>query len=254
MDSGGNQGRTDLDPPALSVVIPVYNEGGNITAVLRRLLTSVHTRPIEVLVVYDFDADSTVPVVRQLLPEMPELKLLRNQLAPGVLKALQVGLMAAAAPMIVVMMADGSDEPADIDKMVERAQAGAAVVSGSRYMRGGAQIGGPLLKRTLSRSAGLSLHWIGGLPTRDPTNNFRLYTRRLLDAVQIESTAGFELALELTVKAHLLGMPVAEVPTTWRDRTVGTSRFKLSKWIPHYLRWYLRALRGRVASRSSRKR
>lgn len=246
MDSGGNRGRTDLAPPAVSIVIPVYNEGGNITAVLRQLRKSVHSRPIEILVVYDFDADTTVPVVRDLQREIPELKLLRNQLGPGVLQALRAGLGFATAPMIVVMMADGSDDPGDIDRMLERARAGAAVVGGSRYMRGGAQVGGPLLKRILSRSAGLSLHWVGGLPTRDPTNNFRLYSRQLLDSVRIESTAGFELALELTVKAHLLGLPVAEVPTTWRDRTIGSSRFKMSEWIPHYLRWYLRALRARV--------
>ncbi|MGH7863221.1 MAG: glycosyltransferase family 2 protein, partial [Candidatus Dormibacteraceae bacterium] len=54
----------------------------------------------------------------------------------------------------------------------------------------------------------------------------------------IESEAGFELALELTVKAHLGGMTIVEVPTTWRDRTAGESRFQTRKWLPHYLRWY----------------
>jgi len=64
--------------------------------------------------------------------------------------------------------------------------------------------------------------------------------------VTIESTAGFELALELTVKATLMGRPVAEVPTTWRDRTAGQSNFKLRKWLPHYLHWYRAAFVGRV--------
>src|SRR5258708_38455765 len=112
-------------------------------------------------------------------------------------------------------------------------------------MRGGGQLGGPLLKRTMSRAAGLSLHWLGGLPVHDATSNFRLYSKRLLNQVTIESQGGFELGLELTVKAYRLGMPVAEVPTTWRDRTAGTSRFKLGELLPRYLHWYWRGMAGR---------
>ena len=121
---------------------------------------------------------------------------------------------------------------------------GADVVAASRYMRGGRQVGGPLLKRLMSRTAGLTLHWFAGVPTHDPTNNFKLYSRRFLESTTIESTAGFELALELTVKATLAGRRVAEVPTTWRDRTAGQSNFKLRKWLPHYLHWYGVAFAG----------
>jgi hypothetical protein len=142
-------------------------------------------------------------------------------------------------------MSDGSDEPHIVDGMVAKARAGADVVAASRYMRGGHQIGGPRLKRLLSRTAGLTLHWFAGVPTHDPTNNFKLYSRRFLDAVRIESSAGFELALELTVKATLEGRRVDEVPTTWRDRTAGQSNFKLRKWLPQYLHWYRRAFVGR---------
>ncbi len=93
--------------------------------------------------------------------------------------------------------------------------------------------------------AGLTLHWFAGVPTHDPTNNFKLYSRRFLDTIAIESTAGFELALELTVKATIAGRRIAEVPTTWRDRTAGQSNFKLREWLPHYLHWYLKALGAR---------
>ena len=85
-----------------------------------------------------------------------------------------------------------------------------------------------------------------GVKTHDPTNNFKLYRRSFLEANPIESTAGFELALELTVKATIARRPVAEVPTTWRDRTAGQSNFKLRKWLPHYLRWYWVALSNRL--------
>ncbi len=243
-DRGGPD-LSDSPPVALSVVVPVYNEGENVVPTLRGVVDNTHARPLEVLVVYDMDEDTTVPVVRRLEAEMPELRLHRNTIGRGVLNAIKSGLAAARAPYVLVTMGDGSDDARDIDPMYELASAGADVVAGSRYMRGGRQLGGPLLKRSMSRAAGLSLHWFGGLPVHDATSNFRMYSKRLLDRVTIESTGGFELGIELTVKAYLLGMRVAEVPTTWRDRTAGTSNFKLWAWLPRYLYWYRRGLGAR---------
>jgi dolichol-phosphate mannosyltransferase len=226
-------------------VVPVYNEGENVVPTLQGIVRRTRMRPLEVLVVYDFDEDTTVPVVRGLQAEMPELRLHRNTLGRGVLNAMKSGLRAGRAPYVLVTMGDGSDNPDDIDAMYELARGGADVVAGSRYMRGGRQIGGPLLKRTMSRTAGLSLHWLGGVPVHDATSNFRMYSKRLLNQVTIESVGGFELGIELTVKAYRLGMRVAEVPTTWRDRTAGQSRFRLWQWLPRYLKWYGRGMAGR---------
>jgi dolichol-phosphate mannosyltransferase len=234
------------DQPQLSIVLPVYNEGEAVAPVIRALASGIHL-PCEILVVYDFDEDTTVPVARALASEIPAVKPLRNELGRGVLNAMKAGIAAARAPYVLISMADGSDEPEVMDRMVELARDGADVVAASRYMRGGHQIGGPALKRLMSRTAGLSLHWFAGVPIHDPTNNFKLYSRRFLDSVTIESTAGFELALELTVKATLARRRLAEVPTTWRDRTSGKSNFKLRKWLPHYLHWYFSAIRGRIS-------
>jgi glycosyltransferase involved in cell wall biosynthesis len=236
----------------LAIVLPVYNEGEAVEPVLRALSAGVRT-PHEIVVVYDFDGDTTVPVFARLAPEIPGLRGLRNDLGRGVLNAMKAGIAATSAPYILISMADGSDEPHIVDSMVALARDGADVVSASRYMRGGQQVGGPPLKRLMSRTAGLTLHWFAGVPTHDPTNNFKLYSRRFLDSVTIESTAGFELALELTVKATLAGRRVAEVPTTWRDRTSGQSNFKLRKWLPHYLHWYWAALRARLGAIAHRR-
>jgi glycosyltransferase involved in cell wall biosynthesis len=230
--------------PELAIVLPVYNEGEAVEPVLRGLSTGVQT-PHELVVVYDFDEDTTVPVVRRLGGEIPNLRGLRNDLGRGVLNAMKAGIAGTSAPYVLISMADGSDEPGIVDRMVELARDGADVVAASRYMRGGRQIGGPPLKRLLSRLAGLTLHWFAGVPTHDATNNFKLYRRSFLEATPIESTAGFELALELTVKAALADRRVVEVPTTWRDRTAGQSNFKLRKWLPHYLHWYRMAFIGR---------
>jgi glycosyltransferase involved in cell wall biosynthesis len=231
-------------PVELSIVLPVYNEGEAVEPVLRGLDAAVKT-PHELVVIYDFDGDSTVPVVSRLASEIPGLRGLRNDLGRGVLNAMKSGIAGTTAPYVLISMADGSDEPQIVDAMVARARDGADIVAASRYMRGGHQIGGPPLKRLMSRTAGLTLHWFAGVPTHDPTNNFKLYSRRFLESVTIESTAGFELALELTVKATVARRRIAEVPTTWRDRTAGQSNFRLRKWLPHYLHWYTTAFRAR---------
>ena len=233
-----------MTAPELSIVMPVFKEGEAVEPALRALARDVHTSH-EILVVYDFDEDPTVPVIERLAAELPAVRGYRNDLGRGVLNAMKAGIAGSTGPYVLITMADGSDEPHIVDSMVALARDGADVVAASRYMPGGQQIGGPPLKRLMSRTAGLTLHWFAGVRTHDPTNNFKLYARRFLDAVTIESSAGFELALELTVKATLDGRTVAEVPTTWRDRTAGQSNFKLRKWLPQYLRWYRQAFVGR---------
>lgn len=228
----------------ISVVLPVYNERDNIAPCLNGLWSALQHVEHEILVCYDFDEDTTLEGIRAMGAKLPKsVRLVKNTLGRGPHNALKAGFAAASGDVVVTTMADLSDPPELIPKMAERIRAGAAVVSGSRYMHGGTQKGGPLLKRTLSRIAGVSLAWLGGVGTHDATSNFRAYAKSFLDATTIEATAGFEIALELTVKAHLAGETVDEVASSWVDRTAGESRFRLWKWLPNYLRWYLRALR-----------
>jgi dolichol-phosphate mannosyltransferase len=234
---------SDASPsPLISLVVPVYNEAENIQPFLRDVEAQL-PEPHETLIVYDFPEDSTLPAVAAMQPPCPSVRLVHNTLGKGVLNAIKAGFQTSRGDVTVVMMADRSDEPRDVAAMARLVRAGADVVAGSRYVRRGRQEGGPLLKRLMSRAAGLSLHYLAGLPVHDATNNFRAYSRRILTEVPIEGEAGFALALELTLKAHWRGWRLAEVPTTWHDRTAGQSRFRLFAWLPHYLRWYLRALR-----------
>jgi dolichol-phosphate mannosyltransferase len=249
MDPPGGCGGAPLSgdaKPRYSLVVPVYNEGRNI-AELCRAVRARAPAGYELLICHDFPGDDTLPALERLAPsERPAVvRPVLNTLGKGVRYAIEAGMRAAAAPVVVVTMADVSDDYAPLEEMVSRVEAGADVVCGSRYMPGGRQIGGPPLKTFLSRAAGLSLHALSGLPTRDPTNSFKAYSREFLRRTEIESPAGFALAIELTVKAHFGGGRVEEVPATWRDRTEGKSRFRLFSWLPHYLRWYFWALRRR---------
>jgi dolichol-phosphate mannosyltransferase len=133
-----------------------------------------------------------------------------------------------------------------VDSMFEKMNQGYDIVCGCRYMKGGKQVGGPIIKGLLSRLAGNSLHLIAGIPTHDISNSFKMYRKSVLAEIEIESSGGFEIGMEIVVKAFFKGYRITEVPSTWLDRTAGKSRFKLMKWLPGYIRWYLYALTKRL--------
>ncbi|KLO32782.1 glycosyltransferase [Mycobacterium haemophilum] len=226
----------------VSVVLPVFNEGENIQVCVRGLTEALAETPHELIVCYDYDEDSTLPALAAMPDRPTTVRLVRNSLGKGVANALIAGFAAARGDVIVSTMADLSDPPSVIPLMAAKIREGCDVVSGSRYMPGGFQRGGPRLKGLMSRTAGLSLHYLGGMPTHDVTTNFRAYSRRFLDEVPVESVRGFEVGLELTTKAHLLGFRIDEVPSGWHDRVAGTSKFDLVGWLPAYLRWYVEAM------------
>jgi len=222
-----------------TIVIPVYNEGDNIRETLSALDGKV-TVPSETFLVYDREEDTTCAPARELQGKTRiPFRLVRNKYGRGALNAIKTGLETATGELVVVTMADLCDPPEVINDMVAAAEReNSDIVCASRYMKGGHQYGGPKLKGFLSRMAGLMLCWFARLPTHDPTNSFKLYRKRFLDSVTIESTGGFELGIELVVKCRANGGRVVEVPTTWRDRVAGQSNFKLWKWLPNYLRWF----------------
>jgi len=143
-------------------------------------------------------------------------------------------------------MADGCDDSRQIDDLARLVERGVAVAAASRYMAGGQQVGGPLIKGMMSRTAGRSLRLFARLGTRDATNSFKAYSTSFVREVGIDSRDGFEIGIELTAKAKRLRLPVAEIPTIWLDRPTGVSNFKVAEWIPKYMRWYRFAFGGRL--------
>jgi glycosyltransferase involved in cell wall biosynthesis len=227
--------------PLLHIITPVYNEAENFPALYAAVKKNIKT-PHKLVVVYDFDEDNTLPVARKFAKQDKTMVVHKNTIGRGVLNALKSGFDYVPSGPVLIIMADLSDDLSMVDAMYKKYLEGASVVCGSRYMKGGQQIGSPLLKRTLSRLAGVSLYYVRRLPTHDVTNNFKLYDKTLLDSITIESQGGFEIAMEITVKAFRQGLTIVELPTTWRDRTAGESNFQLWAWLPSYLRWYFHAL------------
>ncbi len=223
--------------PQLTIVVPAYQEGEAILPGLLRILGAVET-PAEVLVVVDTADNSTVAPVTALAASQPSVRIEVNDYGRGPANAIRYGIHRASAPIVVVTMADGCDDPRQIDDLARLVDRGVVVAAASRYMPGGQQVGGGAFKTFLSRTAGRTLHLFAGIGTRDATNSFKAYRRSFVTEVGIQSRDGFEIGLELTAKAHRLRLPVAEIPTIWLDRTEGASSFKILTWLPKYLRWY----------------
>jgi glycosyltransferase involved in cell wall biosynthesis len=231
--------------PRISVVVTSYNEGEAIVPQLDRILDAV-TSPCEVLVVYDSPDDTTAPVVHDYAEKDSRVVPTLNTYGRGPARAIRYGIDHASADVVVVTMADGSDDAAQIEELARLVERGVVVAAASRYMSGGQQVGGPRLKSTLSRLAGVSLWLLGGAGTRDATNSFKAYSRQFVRDVGIDSDGGFEVGIELVAKARRLRMPVAEIPTIWLDRNTGQSNFRLAAWLPRYLRWYVFAFGRRL--------
>lgn len=229
----------------LSVICPVYNEAGNIERLMNELSAKVST-PMELLVIYDRDDDNTIPVVKNISARCPfNIRLLKNKLGHGALNAIKSGFSESRGEAVLVVMADLSDDFSVVNEMYRLITVeGFDIVCGSRYMPGGKQSGGPLLKKFFARVIGLSLHYLVGVPTHDVTNSFKMYRLPFSKDVRIESKGGFEIGMELVVKAFLNGAKITELPSTWNDRTAGKSRFRMWKWAPYYFRWYLYAFKS----------
>lgn len=223
--------------PRVSVVVTARDEGEAIIAALRRISEAV-TLPSEILVICDSPEDLTVPWVEKYAEEDDRVRLVINGYGPGPARAIKAGFDSSVADVVVVTMADGCDDPQQIDQLTRLVERGVVVAAASRYSKGGQQVGGPLVKGLMSRTAGATLRILARVGTWDPTNSFKAYDRHFVREVGIHSDQGFEVGLELVAKARRLRRPVAEVPTIWLDRTLGVSHFKLAKWVPAYLRWY----------------
>ncbi len=229
---------TPTRPPRLDIVIPVYNEGANILRTLQSL-TKAMTTPFRVLICYDREDDDTLPAIRDSRDALGDLdvQFVRNR-GKGAHGAVVSGFAASEAPFVLMFPADDDYNAGMLDAMVAHAETGCDIVCASRFMPGGSMVGCPWLKASLVRVGNFTLYHLARLPTRDASNGFRLFSRRVLDEIAIESDRGFSYSIELLVKTHRLGWRIGEVPASWFERTQGASRFQVIKWLPMYLRWY----------------
>ncbi len=224
----------------LDIIIPVYNEKDNIVSVLDSLHNDVKT-PYRVLICYDFDEDTTLEAIAKYPRDRVDIVLVKSNVR-GPHAAIMAGINESNAPIVMTHMGDDAYTTHHIDYMVEKSREGFDIVTGSRFIEGGKMVGCRWHKKVLTWLASFTLYHFADFPVHDATHGVRVFSRRVIDTVKVESTVGFTFSFEMLVKAHRLGWPVHEFPVEWCEREKGSSRFQLWKWATHYLRWYFFAV------------
>jgi len=224
-----------LEEFPIDIVIPVFNEGASIIEVIELLELNVKTR-FRILICYDFEEDNTLEAINRS-ERSAVIEFIKNNGA-GPCDAVKSGFNASHSECVIVYPGDDISNQKIIDTMYKKFIQGADVVVASRFISGGSMIGCPLVKSILVRTASFSLFMLSSIPVKDASNGFRLFSRKVLNLINIESTHGFTYSLEILVKCNRLKLAIAEVPAQWIERKEGKSNFKVFFWLEMYLRWY----------------
>jgi dolichol-phosphate mannosyltransferase len=227
----------DCVPGMLSVVIPAHNEEGRIAGTVREIHQALRAAaiPHEILVVNDNSTDGTQAVLETLGREIAELRFVINSPPNGFGYAVRAGLTAFRGDAVAIVMADGSDSPADLVTYHTKLQEGCDCVFGSRFMRGAVIVDYPWFKLVFNRCANRFISVLFWMRYNDVTNAFKLYRRPVIAGLQPLLAYHFNLTVELPLKAIVRGYSYAVVPTAWYNRTSGVSKFKIKEMGSRYL-------------------
>lgn len=222
----------------ISIILPVYNEEKNIKRTIQAIEKKVRNQH-EILVVYDFEEDPSLLIVKDLIKNNSNIFLVKNNLGRGIVNAIKTGFIYSKGDYIIVMSSDQTDDPNTINAMYKKIQEGYDIVGGTRYSKGGKRKDNISLKLLLSKLAGIATPYLLGIPITDLTNGFKMYRKSLINTIPIESKNGWAFSMELVIKAKHKNFLISEIPTFSNKRVYGKSKFKLIKWLPQYIYWYL---------------
>ena len=222
-----------------SIVIPVYNEGELILQTLINIHLSLRS-DYEILICYDFEADNTInTIVNSKISSALKnrIQFVKN-VSKGPHSAVMTGIYKSVGSYVLVIPADDSINSKSIHKLFKKAQEGYDIVCPSRFIKGGFMKGAPFLKSLINRLVN-NLLYLSGIPTSDSTNGFRLFSKKVIDNIENESSHGFIYSMEYLIKAYEKNYCIAEFPSKWVERNIGQSRFTLNKWWKSYLKYFL---------------
>lgn len=220
-----------------SIVIPARNEEGSIVETLNAILleTGGAGIPTEIVVVDDGSTDGTAGQVMLRAQSDPCIQLVENRGRHGYGMAVRAGIERVTGDAVAVMMADGSDSPADAVLYYRMLQEGYDCVFGSRFMRGGNVLDYPAHKLVLNRLANWFIRTLFGFRYNDITNAFKCYRTAVIEGIQPLISPHFNLTVEMPLKAIVRGYSYAVVPIRWTNRTSGVSKLKIKEMGSRYL-------------------
>lgn len=227
----------------MAVIMPAFQESNAIVKVFKQV-ESLGLSKIKLYVVIDRFDDPTYDAILLNLDRFSlPITVLCQAPSTGPASAIRYGIQNTLEEFLVLMTADDSDDATDLRIMQSSLLGGSDLVCASRYARGGKHKGGPIFKHLLSRLAAQFIYRFSGTKVSDPTNLYKGFNRRILDNYILESKTGFTIGLELVVIAKKQKTLITEFPTSWTERTSGTSNFKILKWLPQYFFWFLRVFK-----------
>jgi dolichol-phosphate mannosyltransferase len=232
------------DDIVLTLLLPVRNETMNLRIMLR-ILRAVLVVPHEIIVIFDSDTDTSLPVIEDVQTEYKQVRPLLNTLGRGVAGAITAGVNASRGDRILIFAADEVGPVLAIEDMMALMDEGVQFVSVTRYAHGGRRLGGSMIGQLLSRSANGILGVISGMGLTDATTGIKMFRRadfnRLTEGT---NSVGWSIAFEMAINAQLIGLKLGEVPTISIDRLFGgQSTFKLIPWVIGYLGFFTMAIR-----------
>jgi dolichol-phosphate mannosyltransferase len=223
-----------------NIIIPVYNEGENLIKVINHLKKNVKAN-YQILICYDDDTDDLFQYINEILKINKNIKLIKNNYY-GPCGAVKTGLEKSETNAMIVYPADDLINGNILDDMYALYLEGYDIVAPSRFMKGGSMKNCPLIKEIIVRFASFTLFKLSSIPVEDASNGFRLFSKKIIKRFNIESELGFAYSLELLVKAERSGYKIKQVPSDWLEREIGSSNFKIFKWLKQYLKWYFYGL------------
>ena len=238
-------------PDLLSVIIPAHNEEGHLTGTVEALIAALSAAHIdhEILIINDNSNDGTEQMMRQLADRFQQVRYSSNVPPAGFGFAVRCGLTLFRGEAVAIVMADGSDSPADVVRLYGKLREGYDCAFGSRFMRGSTVSDYPLPKLILNRGANLLIQALFLLRYNDITNAFKLYRRSAIAGVQPLLSSHFNLTVELPLKCIVRGYRYAVMPISWRNRKEGISKFNIREMGSRYLFIILYCLIEKLLSR-----
>lgn len=243
-------------PGLCSVVIPAHNEAESLAAHVPTLVATLQAAGIEheILVVNDNSSDATREVLAKLSAQYPSVRFIDNAPPNGFGLAVRAGLENFRGEAVAIVMADNSDDPADIVKYHAKLREGYDCVFGSRFMAGSRLIDYPTHKLILNRLANLFISALFQLRYNDTTNAFKCYRRTVIAGLQPLLSHHFNLTVELPLKAIIRGYNFAVIPISWTNRTSGISKLRIREMGSRYLFIVLYCFIERLLSRGDYRR
>jgi dolichol-phosphate mannosyltransferase len=212
----------------VTVALPTYNEAEN----LPDIAPAITAHGYRLLIIDDGSPDGTGAIADRLASGSRAVGVLHRPNKDGLGPAYAAGFdraLTEGADIVVEMDADFSHDPADLPRLIAAIDDGADLAIGSRYVPGGSTPDWPLLRRLISRGGNLYARIMLGIPTRDATAGFRAFRAEALRRLPYRDAeaSGYGFQVEMAWRAHQLGLRIAEVPISFRDRTRGQSKMGL---------------------------